>query len=699
MKLPFLDLFKRKAVKEHAAPSPVALAPVDKRSSERLSKTVLPNSTRTVGPEDSISLEGSPASRGNGSSAGAPRTVSFGSDTPMSGRGIPPAVALALEPKVERAISLELSEVVRQMPAGLVRPLQVADANRRVLLKASELEKGMASGKPTVSVASVYQQIPEIFLHTIAPTDGRQVQLPVAKVLEQITSLQLRADQYRDQVVPQVETPFLQVTLEDNSKFGITMEPIQTGDLPPVRLQPATAEAIAAAEPEPASRHKFSLNSPPPAATSLPAPAPGKPEPNAANGASAPARIPFKITPIGTGAPASERVPASSGPSVPTSFSGPAAPTRIPFKMKPPSDGPPPKAEPWLTKESLETLGSTESAPAPASKEEKNGVANAITISLALKPILQNLPPFQLTRDISGVPEDARVEVPFSLIEPQLVTGRVSLTPEQFAAALPEAHRDLFSAKEIAAPVALPLEEVLKSLPAASLRMRDDQEEQEKGAAFETPFSAKAQEDAKRFQVSGTPVAKASNGATPAAPKPVAPTPVPEVLPAPAAAVVVTPPVKPETPSAEVKEAAVSPPVVTETSGRSALQTAFDTDDELDAKAVVAHVGRMAGVKACAIMFGDGLSLAGNLPEVYEADGLCAMAPSLLQRIEDHMAETKLGALRAMTISCAHAAVTFFMHDNLCLAALHAKDELAADVRERLARAVHELSRQYSHPV
>ena len=54
----------------------------------------------------------------------------------------------------------------------------------------------------------------------------------------------------------------------------------------------------------------------------------------------------------------------------------------------------------------------------------------------------------------------------------------------------------------------LPLHEVLKNLPTASLRMRDDQEEQEAGANFATPFSAKAEEDAKRFNVAGTPVAK-----------------------------------------------------------------------------------------------------------------------------------------------------------------------------------------------
>jgi predicted regulator of Ras-like GTPase activity (Roadblock/LC7/MglB family) len=241
--------------------------------------------------------------------------------------------------------------------------------------------------------------------------------------------------------------------------------------------------------------------------------------------------------------------------------------------------------------------------------------------------------------------------------------------------------------------------------------MRDDQVEQEQGANFATPFSAKAEEDAQRFKVAATPV-----------PKPVTPLPVEVAVPAPAEVEeAVPPPAVPltlemppenakngasangtsehETPpisEAEELEQTAEPEPVEKT--RTALQTALDTDDELDAKTVVTHVGKLAGVEACAIMFGDGLSLAGNLPQEYEADGLCAMAPSLLQRVENHMIETKLGALRAMTLSCARAAVTFFMHDNLCLAALHTKGELAPEVRDRLACAVHELSKKYSHP-
>jgi predicted regulator of Ras-like GTPase activity (Roadblock/LC7/MglB family) len=130
---------------------------------------------------------------------------------------------------------------------------------------------------------------------------------------------------------------------------------------------------------------------------------------------------------------------------------------------------------------------------------------------------------------------------------------------------------------------------------------------------------------------------------------------------------------------------------------RNPLQVALDTDEKLDAKGVVAQINKFPGIKASAFMFGDGLSLAGGLPAEYETDGLCAMAPSLMQRIENHMVETKLGALRGMTLTCVKGAVTFFMHENLCLAALHLGGDLTTEVREKLSRITHELSRKYSH--
>ncbi|HEV2841918.1 MAG TPA: hypothetical protein VGW39_11375 [Chthoniobacterales bacterium] len=674
MTIPFLSFFKKvkdqaMARKEGPAAPAKPIAPLEKPSSERFSKTVMPNATRTLPPQDPFEMAARSSALGgqmpgpSGTAPAAPTSgmIPFGPAAPRQ-RDLPPAVALALEPRVERVISLDLADVAAQIPGDYIKPIESIDGTRRILVKASEVERGMATGKPAVSLATIYQQVPEIFLRSIAPTDGAQVRLPFEKVLEQFTKMQVRSDQERHQAVPQVETPFLQVTLEDNSRFGTTIEAVETADLPPVRVEPPTAEAFAAAEPEAATNGFIQ-------------------RPAAEKASTPPTRIPFKLSPNGTGGSAPESVPASSGPSVPTRFPAAPEPTRIPFKITAPSDDLRPKDEPWLTAESLAASAETPVAPAPESETEAPvelvpESKPEVKITLALRPILQGLTPFQLNGDPGSVPPETVVELPFSLIEPQLASGRISLTPAAFASALPAEYRGLLKSGEGAGDVILPLHDVLHNLPMASLRMRDDQVEQDAGANFATPFSAKAEEDAKRFNVAGPAVAKPA--VTPMAVPPLATPPaVPLETPAPAAPV--------RTPF--------------DLQLRTPLQVALETDEKLDAKGVVAQINKLSGVKACAFMFGDGLSLAGSLPAEYETDGLCAMAPSLMQRIENHMVETKLGALRGMTLACAKGAITFFMHENLCLAALHASDELGAEVREKLARIVHELSRKYSHPV
>ena len=658
MTIPFLSFFKKVknqalAKKEGVADAPKPVAPVDKPSSERFSKTVMPNATRTLPPQDPFEMAARSSAMGGPmpTAPTAQRTVAFGSAAPAGRqRDLPPAVALALEPRVERVISLNLGDFVAQISADYIKPIESIDGTRRILLKASEVEKGMATGKPAVSLATVYQQVPEIFLRSIASGDEAQVQLPFQKVLDQFAALKVRGDQERHQAVPQVETPFLQVTLEDNSRFGTTIEAVETGDLPPVRIEPPTAEAFAAAEPE-AATNGFVVHQ------------------SSAETSASPTRIPFKLSPNGTGGPAPERVPASSGPSVPINLSSTPSPARIPFKMTAPSDDLRTEPEPWLTASSI--ADETSAAAAVESKPE-------ITITLALKPILQGLAPFQLNGDPTSVPADARIDLPFSLIESQLASGRISISPEVLAAGLPSEYRTLVKVGE-AGDVILPLHEVLKSLPTSSLRIRSDQEQQDAGENFATPFSAKAEEDAKRFKVAGPAVVETIA------------TPIATPIPAPVAAVEKTA----VAPAAPVAPTPVETPL--DSLARNPLQVALDTDDKLDAKGVVAFVDKMDGVTACALMFGDGLSLAGNLPTEFETEGLCAMAPSLMQRIENHMVETKLGPLRGMTLSCVKGAITFFMHENLCLAALHSGGDLTAEVREKLSRIVHELSRKYTH--
>jgi predicted regulator of Ras-like GTPase activity (Roadblock/LC7/MglB family) len=713
MTIPFLSYFRRSkgngAVKQ-AAPAKPTMQPLEKPSSERFSKTVMPNSTRVLPPQDpfelaarSTALGGQMPSVGTTvSPSSSVRTIPFA--PAAAPRDLPPAVALALEPQVERVLSLALGDVLAEMPTGYVKPLESIDASRRVLLKASEVEKGMARGKPTVSLASVYQQVPEIFIRKIDSSDALQLSLPFQKVLEGFTSVSVRADQERASAVPQVETPFLKVTLEDNEKFGTTTEPLETGDLPPVRVEPPTAEAFAAAMPEVAADAQLKMT-----------PAPIGNGNGNGNGQSQSKRVPFKLSPNGTDVPAPESVPASSGPSVPNflpsplapavapindpgrddaPFNGPGSaipvPVRIPFKKAQVTtdEEAKPKPEPWLTKESLAAGEETpaESTGAWTMVSETARVAE-VKIALPLLPILKSLPPMQLRGDPGGVPPDVRIEFPFALIEPQLASGRIGVSAKIFEGSLPVSFRGLFQAGPGAVDVALPLQEVLKNLPATSLRMRDDQEEQEAGQNFATPFSAKAEEDAKRFNVPATPVAK-----------PV----VPEPMTAGASPAIEDPAA--ETDATTEEDQAVDTTIAIEEKAsdrplRTPLQVALDTDEKLDAKGVVALVNKIPGVKTCAIMFGDGLSLAGSLPEELETEGLCAMAPSLLQRVENHLVDTKLGQLRGMTLSCIKGAITFYMHENLCLAALHSDLDLPGETREKLSRVVHELSRKYSHPV
>jgi predicted regulator of Ras-like GTPase activity (Roadblock/LC7/MglB family) len=267
---------------------------------------------------------------------------------------------------------------------------------------------------------------------------------------------------------------------------------------------------------------------------------------------------------------------------------------------------------------------------------------------LSLKVVLQNLPAFQLDGDVGTVSDEDRLTLPLALIETQLASGRVSIAPEIFQAALPEKHRGLFQIDEAKTPVALPLEEVLKNLPATLLKLRDDQEDFALDSDFETPFSLKAKEDAQRLAVDKAPAEKIADKA----------------------------------PEQSVVEEKIDIEPVAE--------------KRVDPKEVVAEASGLPGVKACAITFSDGLSLAGELPEEVAAEGLCAMAPALLERIDQHVRETTLGSLTAVTLYTSGSALSFFAHGNICLTALHAEGSLLPKTRTQIAELVEKLSRTYA---
>ena len=156
MTIPFLSFFKKVkdqalTKKEGSVAAPKPVVPLEKPSSERFSKTVMPNATRTLPPQDPFEMAARSAMGGQMPSASAGAFA----PTVARQRDLPPAIALALEPRVERVISLELADVAAQMPADYIKPIESIDGTRRILLKASEVERGMASGRPAVSLATI----------------------------------------------------------------------------------------------------------------------------------------------------------------------------------------------------------------------------------------------------------------------------------------------------------------------------------------------------------------------------------------------------------------------------------------------------------------------------------------------------------------------------------------------------------------
>src|SRR5689334_13416868 len=155
MTIPFLDLFKKaKARLGKPTPEPRVVVPrgalPEKPAGERLSKTVMPNTTRTVAPADPFQVA---------SGAAKGRT-----------RETPTPLTPSPEPR-ERAITLAIADLLDHLPRESVKPADNFDPARTIIIKAAEIEKGMATGNPAASLTSIYEQAPEIFIHPVTPDD------------------------------------------------------------------------------------------------------------------------------------------------------------------------------------------------------------------------------------------------------------------------------------------------------------------------------------------------------------------------------------------------------------------------------------------------------------------------------------------------------------------------------------------------
>src|SRR5438874_3631904 len=278
MTIPFLDLVRKAKEKFEAKRRPAGLAPLpsvqDKPESDRLAKRVMPYAVRTMTPE--------PSAPALAASAIATRRISVTRPSAGAPLDLGPRVGVSVDPRGERTLSLALSDVIAEMPNGYLKPHESLDTSRRITLKAAEVEKGLAAGRPSISIAAIYQQAPEIFLHTVQPSDAAVVMLPAKKVIDELSHLRVREDQTAEPIMAQVETPILKMMVEESAKFGTTLAPFTTTELPP--LPEPVSRAPAAAEPAPVAAIQPPPTSwpvQPPPAMKLPVQPPPAPRPPA----------------------------------------------------------------------------------------------------------------------------------------------------------------------------------------------------------------------------------------------------------------------------------------------------------------------------------------------------------------------------------------------------------------------------------
>src|SRR5207245_5084170 len=114
-----------------------------------------------------------------------------------------------------------------------------------------------------------------------------------------------------------------------------------------------------------------------------------------------------------------------------------------------------------------------------------------------------------------------------------------------------------------------------------------------------------------------------------------------------------------------------------------AAQPATPTEaaPKFDPKAAIAQACAVAGVDSCSVIFADGLILAGNIPDEMHIEGLSAVAPTMLKKLQQHMCETQLGPLTCITVHGGKSPVTFFSGGDLCLFAVDIGAEVRAESR------------------
>ncbi len=221
-------------------------------------------------------------------------------------------------------VTLELGDFVDRIPPSFLRPGPV-NRKQPVVFHASDLYSDLSKGRASVPLSVIHGVCQEIFAKPVSSTEDVEVLLPLQKLVEQMSgSLRQRGDQVMDEEVGQIDTPFLQVALEDKARL-----PVGVASGPAYQPPPATATTPVAKPPTgpiPMAAPSFGAIRPPSGPVPLLAASEAPPAPAAA--------LPSAPPPImGDAAPAGKRLPSTVRASVSGGkirLSGPSLPAQRP---------------------------------------------------------------------------------------------------------------------------------------------------------------------------------------------------------------------------------------------------------------------------------------------------------------------------------------------------------------------------------
>jgi hypothetical protein len=286
-------------------------------------------------------------------------------------------------------------------------------------------------------------------------------------------------------------------------------------------------------------------------------------------------------------------------------------------------------------------------------KRQEELKENLEEIHLRLQPILSNFPPDlepPLIHTLLGT--EAEIALPLHLIQSQLASGRVVIPGGLFCKALPDNLKPHFAAIDPAAEIPIPLQEIFSQLPAGSFKVREDQESDVPDETIATPFTAHAEEDARRFNQVPTETAKAGT----------------------------------QEPAAEPE----LPGVAFETNSEN-LQAIFMTEEPLDLTKTIQNIAELPGLKSCILSTTDGLKLAGDLGDAGREKTIFGLLPDLFRETRLKLEALRSGPLETITLYYGTEQLSTFVQGKLCLTVLHDNRPFKPGVREKIQAVVNEL--------